>query len=176
MCSTPPTSLTKYSKFWSLHFQIFVIKFNFLKEYFILWLKLDWFVDDIETASANKVLRYQPANKRPFIACRTLCGRKKPPWWRHPMETFSALLTVCSGNSPVTGEFPAHRPVTQSSDVFFDFRLNKQLSKQSWGWWFETPSRPLWRHCNDNKLNATYIPRGNVLWIWTHMDCDAGIG
>ena len=26
---------------------------------------------------------------------------------------------------------------------------NKPLSKQSWGWWFETLSRPLWRHCND---------------------------
>ena len=26
--------------------------------------------------------------------------------------------------------------------------LNKRLSKQSWGWWFDTPSRSLWRHCN----------------------------
>ena len=31
------------------------------------------------------------------------------------------------------------RPVTQSFDVFFGLRLNKRLSKQSWGWWFETP-------------------------------------
>ena len=53
------------------------------------------------------------------------------------------------GNSPVTGEFPAQRPVTQSFGVFFDLRLNKRLSKQSWGWQFETPSRPLWRHCNE---------------------------
>ena len=48
-----------------------------------------------------------------------------------------------------TGEFPAQRPVTRSFDVFFDLRLNKQLSKQSWGWWSETPSWSLWRHCND---------------------------
>ena len=61
------------------------------------------------------------------------------------METFSALLAICAGNSPVTGEFPAQRPVTRSFDVFFD--LNKRLSKHSWGWWFETP---LWRHCNVN--------------------------
>ena len=27
--------------------------------------------------------------------------------------------------------------------------MNKPLSKQLWGWWFETPSRSLWRHCND---------------------------
>ena len=53
-----------------------------------------------------------------------------------------------AGNSPVPGKFPAHRPVTQSFDVFFDLRLNKRLTKQSWGWWFETLSRPLWRHCN----------------------------
>ena len=46
------------------------------------------------------------------------------------------------------GEFPAQRPVTRSFDVFFDIRLNKRLSKQSWGWWFETPSWSLWRHCN----------------------------
>ena len=44
------------------------------------------------------------------------------------------------------GEFPAQRPVTRSFDVFFDLRLNKRLSKQSWGWWFETPPHPLWRH------------------------------
>ena len=64
------------------------------------------------------------------------------------METFSALLALCAGNSPVTGEFPSQRPVRRSFDVFFDLRLNKRLSKQSCGWWFETPSRPLWRHCN----------------------------
>ena len=69
-------------------------------------------------------------------------------WWRHQMETFSALLAICAGNSPVPGEFPTQRPVTRSFNVFFDLRLNKRLSKQSWGWWLETLSRPLWRHCN----------------------------
>ena len=67
-------------------------------------------------------------------------------WWRLQMETFSALLAICAGNSPVPGEFPAQRPVTWSFDVFFDLRLNKQLSKQSWGWWFEMLSCPLWCH------------------------------
>ena len=46
------------------------------------------------------------------------------------------------------GEFPAQRPVTRSFDVSFNLRLNKPLSKQSWGWWFETLSRSLWRHRN----------------------------
>ena len=71
-------------------------------------------------------------------------------WWRHQMETFSALLAICAGNSPVTGEFPTQRPVTRSFDVYFDLRLNNRLSKQSWGWWFETLSSPSWRHRNDN--------------------------
>ena len=47
------------------------------------------------------------------------------------METFSALLAICAGNSPVTCDFPAQRPVTQSFDVFFDLRLNTRLDKQS---------------------------------------------
>ena len=64
------------------------------------------------------------------------------------METFSALLAICAGNSPVPDEFPAQRPVTRNFDVFFDLRPNKLLSKQSWGWWFQTPSRLLWRHRN----------------------------
>ena len=52
------------------------------------------------------------------------------------------------------GEFPAQRPVTRSFDVFIDLRLNNRLSKQSWGWWFETPSCPLWRHSNEIMLTS----------------------
>ena len=59
-------------------------------------------------------------------------------------ETFSALLTLCA----VTAEFPSQRPVARSFDVFFDLRLNKCLSTESWGRWFEMPSRSLWCHCN----------------------------
>ena len=70
-------------------------------------------------------------------------------WWRHLMETFSALLAICTGNSPGTGEYPTQRPGTRSFHVFFDLHLNKRLSKQWWGWWSETQSCPLWRQCND---------------------------
>ena len=42
------------------------------------------------------------------------------------METFSALLAICAGNSPVPGEFPSQRPVMRSFDVFFDLRLNER--------------------------------------------------
>ena len=77
------------------------------------------------------------------------CHGQKLSWWRHQIKTFSVLLAICAGNSPVTGEFPAHRPVTRSFDVFFDLHLNKRLSKQSWCWWFEALSHPLWHHNND---------------------------
>ena len=75
------------------------------------------------------------------------------------METFSALLAICAGNSSASGELPAQRPVTRSFDIFFDLRLNKRLSKQSWWWWLEMPSCPLWRQCNgDIQLTCTWFP------------------
>ena len=90
-------------------------------------------------------------------------SREYISWWRHQVETFSALLSLCVGNSPITGEFPSQRPMSRTFDVFFDLRLNKQLSRQSCGWRFETPSCPLWRHCNDKviMLPAT----GRLLWF-----------
>ena len=109
------------------------------------------------------------------------------------METFSALLAICAGNSPVPGEFPTQRPVTRSFDIYFDLRPNERLSKQSLGWRFETLSPPLWRHrkvvltndlCGDLAYwflpDASFGLQGNVsdngLWpgshpavIWTNV-------
>ena len=84
----------------------------------------------------------------------------------YQMETFSALLAICAGNSTVPGEFPAQRPVTRSFDVFFDLRLNKRLSKQSWGWWFETLSHSLWRHCNVSILIGNILILNRMAWQW----------
>ena len=69
------------------------------------------------------------------------------------------MMTSSNGNIscvtvPLCREFtgprwiPAQRPGTRSFDVFFDLLLNKWLSKQPWGWWFEAPSWSLWRQCN----------------------------
>ena len=82
----------------------------------------------------------------PFYAANISNLPLAQTWWRHQMETFSALLAICAGNSPVPGEFPTQRPVTRSFDVYFDLRPNKWLSKQSW---FETLSCSLWRHRNE---------------------------
>ena len=76
-------------------------------------------------------------------------------WWWHQMETFFVLLALCARESPVTGEFPSQGPVTRSFGVISDLRLNKRLCKQSWGWWFETPSRSLCRRCNEYAYRYT---------------------
>ena len=72
------------------------------------------------------------------------------------------MMTSSNGNvfpvtGPLCGELTGDRwiPRMKASDVelwyfFFYLRLNKRLSKQSLGWWFETPSGSLWRQCNDN--------------------------
>ena len=86
-------------------------------------------------------------------------------WWCHQMETFSALLALCVGNSLVTGEFSLQRPVTGSFDVFFDLHPNKQLSKQSWDWCCGTPSSSLC-HCNDSWVSY----RVYTVRIWDKID------
>ena len=98
------------------------------------------------------------------------------PWWRHEMETFSALLALCEGNPTVTGGFPSQRPVTLSFDIFFDLSLNKQLMKYSRRRWFETCS--LWRHCNGKQwicrskgmLPLLYHQRQKVQWSFIYKE------
>ena len=109
--------------------------------------------------------------------------RRHLSWWRHQMDTFSALLVIWAGDSPVTGDFPEQRSVTRSFNVFFDLRLKKRF-------WdamrrIETPSRPLWRQsnvCNVSYWNFAFlyslrfvirsheVPRSYlkpfVKWIW----------
>ena len=95
------------------------------------------------------------------LNCYEICRCLDIKWWRHQMVTFSASLAICAGNSPVPGEFSAQRSVTRSVDVFFDLRPNKRLSKQSRGWWFEPPSRPVRRWhvwCISEQIGKTMDP------------------
>ena len=71
------------------------------------------------------------------------------PWWRHQMETFPRYWPFVRGihRSPVNSP---HQGQWRGAFMFsLICALNKRLSKQSRGWWFETPSRPLWRHHNE---------------------------
>ena len=76
------------------------------------------------------------------------------------------------GEFTCPGEFPTQRPVTQSFDVFSDLQLNKRLSKQPWGWWFETPSLSLWRHCNEFASSLSYRRLFHcgqlIVGLWRH--------
>ena len=71
------------------------------------------------------------------------------------------MMTSSNGNLfRVTGPLYYHRSPVNSPHkgqwrgalMFSMICLNKRLSKQSWGWWFETPSRPFWRYCNGMKF------------------------
>ena len=69
------------------------------------------------------------------------------------------MMTSSNGNifrvtGHLCGKFPTQRPVTRSFEVFFDLRSTELLSKQSWGWWLETLSSPLWRHRNVYIVNS----------------------
>ena len=126
----------------------------------IIWMILlsrsDWDVSGIQKYIGRKrtvISSLLSTNSGTATTWQLPCPWPNNAWWRHQMETFSALLVICAGNSPITGEFPTQRPVKRSFDVL---RLNKRLSKQSWGWWFETPSRSLWRHCNGLQLTSCY--------------------
>ena len=77
------------------------------------------------------------------------------------METFSASLAICAGNSPVTGEFPAQRPVTRCFDVFFDLRLNKRLINNR-------HAGDLRRHCAH--YGVTVLIVDYTLWIKSIFD------
>ena len=67
------------------------------------------------------------------------------------------------GNPPVTCGFPSQRPVSRSFYIFIDLCLNKRLSKQSIRMWFEMPSCPLWRDCNE-------CPRTSRFWAVSRLD------
>ena len=98
----------------------------------------------------------QAPHHRPFM-------RGYHPWpldFAHKRTMVQNTMTSSNGNifrviGHLCGEFtgPRRIPLTKAIDVglwcFFDLRLNKQFSKQSWGWWFETQSRSLWGHCNE---------------------------
>ena len=126
------------------------------------------------TSRLNQPQRAIPIDKS-FLHCRKhilhkvsfcVCPNLPNAWWRHQMETFSALLAICAGNSPVSGEFPAQRPVTRRFEVFFDLRPNKRLSKQSWGWCSETPSSSLWRHRNGIFIAYRWV---DGMGTWLHQ-------
>ena len=110
-------------------------------EYYRTYIEIPHRVVFLETIQ-NLVAKLQMVDVQTYVFQLT--------WWRHQMETFSALLALCAGNSPVPVNSPHKGQWRGALMFFFYLRLNKRLSKQQWGWWFEMPSWSLWRHCNDS--------------------------
>ena len=93
----------------------------------------------------------------------------------HPSTCNKPMITSSNGNifrvtGPLCGEFtgpgefPTQKPVTRNFDVFFYLRLNKRLSKQPWGCWFETPSWSLWRQCNATGCRSSDM--SGTVFVW----------
>ena len=82
-------------------------------------------------------------------------------WRRHQIETFSTLLTLCAGNSPVTLNSPHKGQRGGALEFSLICALNKRLSRQSWGCSFETPPCSSWRHCD-----VTHSTYGHVCILW----------
>ena len=114
-------------------------------------------------------VQYIPKNMYTILLCCELC---------HCTFLLDLMMTSSNGKifrvtGHLCGEFTGPRwiPHTKASDrsfdVFFDLRLNERLSKQSWGWWFETLSRPLWRQCNVrdrfNYVNQGHFARSGAI-------------
>ena len=103
----------------------------------------------------------------------TYCGHDPQSnvcvWFRMTMMT-SSNGNIFRVTGHLCGEFTGdtQRPVTRSFDVFFDLRPNKRLSKQWWGWWFETQSCPLWRHRNALMCCASWLSlqTWNIWYQW----------
>ena len=86
------------------------------------------------------------------------------PW------SISTMMTSSNEKFPRYWPFVRGIHRSRSSDVFFDMHMNTRLSKQSWGWWFETPSWSLWRYCNDEFLvpRGVYAQLGEEFMVWKY--------
>ena len=92
---------------WNIQFNVWISWAKYVNKLFCLWWVLCW------TGNLEHNSHYiWWAILRCFFWRRSALT-----WWRHQTKTFSALLALCGGNSPVTGEFPSQRPVTQSFDA-----------------------------------------------------------
>ena len=134
------------------------------------------FVAGIDLPHQGVVDSYNP----PFVAGIDLPHQGVVDSYNPTYTMGNTMMTSSDGNifcvtGPLCGEFtgpgefPTQRQVTRIFDDFFELRLNKRMSKQPWGWWFETLSWSLWRHCNAIAVDdlATQGSRASVVIEFT---------
>ena len=96
-----------YHIIWPSHCNLFEdwVPVDFIYGYPIFkWIAVSWYGwYGYQNSSLNNEYQATCPNG---ICHISFCGMKFRLWWRHQMETFSALLAICVGNSPVPSEFP----------------------------------------------------------------------
>ena len=134
--------------------------------------KTDGKVVEIRIKSFVEIYRYISAEQciKLIIVSWFQCGCMSRGKFKMMMSWNGNIFRV---TGPLCREFTGHRwiPRTKASDAelwcFLWSDPNKRLGKQSWGWWFETPSRSLWRHRNEKSSDTpTSLRRNYHKYIW----------
>ena len=125
---------------------------KYCSDHFIsIWMRAKWNFHHIWNVMEKLLVKWAPGHnwsiaKHNITQRRINCGcHDDVITWKHFPRYWSFVRGI--HRSPVNSP---QKLVMRSFDVFFDLRLNKRLSQQSWGWCFERLSRSLWRHCNDS--------------------------
>ena len=161
---------------------LYVRKLRFMYELVLTSSKYRWSI--YRTSGKYRWSIYRTSGKCCWSIYRTSrkrCGTLRVVHKSGTEFTHSANGNIFHVTGPLWGEFTGHqwipltKPVTQRFDVFFDLCLNKRLSKQSRRQWFETPSRSLWRQCNDDGCPGAIVL--TALWLISvichHIKCTA---
>ena len=160
--------------------------FDKTKSTWILWMSLkvhlipQWSIYMYLPSASYDITNYNDTHIKCISYKANLCQVMMTP---SNGNIFRVTGPLC-GEFTGPGEFPAQRPVTRSFDVLFDLRLNKRLSKQPWGWWFETPAWSLWRHRNANTWgndngshrSVQLIHNESVISVWNIYGCRSHAG
>ena len=135
---------------WGLNSDRF---YAFIIIYMCVWIDVKYYTS---ITKANATYISLPSFMLADSACHSEIHDDVIKWKHFPRcWPFVRGIHRSTVNSP-------QRPVTRRFDVFFDLRLSKRLSKQSWGWWFETLPRPLWHHSNVTYLKPHWLQIDNT--------------
>ena len=111
-----PWNIVVTSNFLMCRTSVSITQYNIIK-WFLNWTKLDIVITRFFLTCIVCFRLWLVSYYIPYFLWDVTTTCPHSTWWRQQMETFSALLALCEGNSPVTGEFSAQRPVTRSFDV-----------------------------------------------------------
>ena len=81
-----------------------------------------------------------------------LCRIKITAWWRHSIETFSALLRLYDGKPQVPGVFPHNGQYEEL--ICFLWSAPELVVEAIKTPMFETPSRLLWLRCSGSPVDG----------------------